>query len=211
MRPGFRDARHFATASSGASGREGLLALCAYPPARPPPRPRQAPRPRPLRAGNPGRPAARSCLRDQPRQCLLIASLGPSNSVWVNTLTFRACCKVHKDAVWRGNKLQHPSRSHPPPAPALPAAVSQGRGEGYCELRSSTCFIHGSLHSARIFLPESFKKNLNTNYLVGEKKTNHQETLQPSTADIGSLQHCGFALRQHIPRSKPAVSGLLFP
>lgn len=55
-------------------------------------------------------------------------------------------------------------------APARPAAVSQGRGEGYCELRSSTCFIHGSPHSARIFLPESFKKKLNINYLGGEKK-----------------------------------------
>lgn len=111
--------------------------------------------------------------------------------------------------MWRESKLQHPSRSHPPPAPAPPAAVSQGRGEGYCELRSSTCFIHGSLHPARIFLPESFQKKLNINYLGEKKKTNHQETLQSSIADIGSLQRCGLVLRRHIPWSKPAVSGLV--
>lgn len=43
-------------------------------------------------------------------------------------------------------------------------------GGGYCKLRSSTCFIHGSLHSARIFLLESFKQNLNTNFFGVKKK-----------------------------------------
>lgn len=90
--------------------------------------------------------------------------------------------------MWRGSKLQHPSRSHPSPAPALPAAASQGRGEGYCELRSSACFIHGRLHSTRIFLPESFKQNLNTNYLGVKKRkiirklySQAQQTLTPSS------------------------------
>lgn len=81
--------RHFATASSGASGREalgeGLLPLPVYAPALPPPRPRDARRSRPVRGREAGRsagpipPAQASCeaLRDRPRQCLLIASLGP--------------------------------------------------------------------------------------------------------------------------------------
>lgn len=119
----------------------------------------------------------------------------PSNNVWVNRLTVRACCKVHKGRVG-GSELQHHSQSHPPRAPALPAAGSRGRGEGYCGLRSSACFIHGSLRPARVFLPESFKKKLNINCWGGggHGQTNHQETLQPGAADIGSLQRCGFAL-----------------
>lgn len=66
-------------------GREGLLALSACPPALPPPRPRYAQRPRPVhdrktgRSAGPILPAQAACeaLRDRPRQCLLITSLGP--------------------------------------------------------------------------------------------------------------------------------------
>lgn len=137
----------------------------------------------------------------------------PSNNVWVNRLTVRACCKVHKGRVG-GSELQHHSQSHPPRAPALPAAGSRGRGEGYCGLRSSACFIHGSLRPARVFLPESFKKKLNINCWGGggtrADKSSGNLTARRSRHRLPpALWVC--TVRQHVPRSEPAASGLSLP
>lgn len=138
----------------------------------------------------------------------------PSNNVWVNRLTFRACCKVHKGRA-RGSKPQHPSRSHPPPAPALEAAVSQGRREGYCRLRSSACFIYGSLRLSRVFLPESFKKKIKYKLLGGGQKKKKRQIIrkpysraQQTSAPSGTA---GLHCETTHPRSEPAASGLLLP